>query len=529
MPIANTFSPFRFVAAWLTHSDFPNLMRRTWNREEHWGTQMTRFQGAVQKWNKDVFGDIFVRKRALINRLEELDNLIAFNPSLGLEASKLATWNDYDQVLFQEELLWFQKARSKWLHFGDRNTRFFHGVTTIRRRKNNFDMLQDSSGNWIGESDQLEVMVTNYFHNLFTEDSVRQPLPLNGCFPGISEEQLRELSKRVTRGDIFNVVKHMSPFKAPGKDGLHAGFFQSQWNIVGDSFCNLVLEIFNNPEKVKDINETLITLIPKVDPVVCIKNFRPISLCNVSYKVITKILAQRLRMLMGTLVNPCQSSFIPHRQSCDNIIMAQEIFHSIRNKRGKKGWMAIKLDLEKAYDRLNWMFIRETLEDIGLPTDFINLVWHCISSVRMKMLWNGEALEEFSPSRGIRQGDPISPYIFILCIEKLFHLISIAVDQSLWRPIQLSRGGPKISQLAFADDVLFFAEAGMEQILLMKKILDLFCRSSGQKVSEEKTRIFFSNNVNGGLKQQICDVSRFQVTNDLGKYLGVPILHNRVN
>lgn len=152
------------------------------------------------------------------------------------------------------------------------------------------------------------------------------------------------------------------------------------------SVCNLIQDIFRHPEQVSKINETLITLVPKVDPVVSIRNFRPISLCNVSYKIITKILAQRLRQMMGSLVNLCQSSFIPNRQCRDNIILAQEIFHSMRNKRGKKGWMAIKLDLEKSYDRLSWPFIKETLVDIGFPVKFINLVWHCISSPRMRML-----------------------------------------------------------------------------------------------------------------------------------------------
>lgn len=205
----------------------------------------------------------------------------------------------------------------------------------------------------------------------------------------------------------------------------------------------MVLDIFREPHKIRDINETLITLIPKVDPVVCIKNFRPISLCNISYKVITKILAQRLRAMMGTLVNPCQSSFIPQRQSRDNIVLAQEIFHSMRKRKGKKGWMVVKIDLEKAYDRLNWGFIKETLEDIGLPVDFVNIVWQCISSASMRILWNGEALDEFLPSRGICQGDPISPYLFVLCIEKLFQMISMAVEHNHWKPIQISRGGGK--------------------------------------------------------------------------------------
>lgn len=162
--------------------------------------------------------------------------------------------------------------------------------------------------------------------------------------------------------------------------------------------------------------------------------------------------------------------------------------------------MAIKFDLEKAYDRLNWSFIKDTLVHIWVPNGFVNLVWHCISSSRMRMLWNGEALDEFTPSRGIRQGDLISPYLFVLCIEKLFQMISLVVDLKEWSPIQLSRGGPPLSHLAFADDVLLFAEASVEQILLIKHILDLFCRASGQKVSKEKTQIFFSQNVDNNLK-----------------------------
>lgn len=267
--------PFRFIAAWQTHADFPNLMRRTWNRIENWVSQVPRFQGAVLRWNKEVFGDILLKK-------SNLDNQIAANPSPLLDQTKLAVWREYEQVLLQEELLWFQKSRSKWLFCGDRNTKYFHGVTTIRRRKNRFDLLQDSNGNWIGDPDLLEHMVTSFFCDLFTEDENRLPMPINGAFPRISDVEMRQLNKRVTRSDIYNVIKHMNPFKAPGKDGLNAGFFQSQWSFVGESFCNLVMEIFNDPSKVCAINDTLITLIPKIDPVVSIKNFRPI-LVSVMY------------------------------------------------------------------------------------------------------------------------------------------------------------------------------------------------------------------------------------------------------
>lgn len=202
----------------------------------------------------------------------------------------------------------------------------------------------------------------------------------------------------------------------------------------------MVSKIFYDPTHVKAINDTLITLTPKKDVVTSIKDFCPISLCNVSYKVITKIISQHPRGLMEKLIGPCHSSFVPRRQSGDNIIVAQEIFHSTRKKPGRKGWMAIKADLQKAYDRLKWEFIKDTLQHIGIPGKMIELIWQCTTTASMHMLWNSEVLEGFLPSRGIRQGDPLSPYLFLLCMERLFQMISLAAEHKLWKPIYLSRG-----------------------------------------------------------------------------------------
>lgn len=175
-----------------------------------------------------------------------------------------------------------------------------------------------------------------------------------------------------------------------------------QWDVVEVSLLHLVQNIFSRPECILEINDMFISLVPKVDSVVYMKQFRPIGLCNVSYKAITKMVARRIRYIMPDLVGPEQSAFIPHRQGQDNIILAQEIFYSMRHKKGKKGWMAIKNDLEKAYDRLKWLFVKETPEDIGFPTNIVNLIWNRMDTTWMRLLWNGEALEEFSPSREIR-------------------------------------------------------------------------------------------------------------------------------
>jgi hypothetical protein len=192
----------------------------------------------------------------------------------------------------------------------------------------------------------------------------------------------------------------------------------------------------------------------------------------------------------------------------------------MRNKKGKKRWMAVKIDLEKAYDRLKWEFVKETLEDIGVPRNIVDLIWSCISTSKMRVLWNGEALEEFSPSRGIRQGDPLSPYLFVLCIERLFQSINLAVSQEKLSPIRLSRGGPMLSHLAYADDLMLFGEATVSQAQNIKDILDTFCKSSSQKVSPEKTKFFFSKNVGWHVRQEVSEKCGFGWTDNLGKYLG---------
>ena len=158
--------------------------------------------------------------------------------------------------------------------------------------------------------------------------------------------------------------------------------------------------------------------------------------------------------------------------------------------------MAIKLDLEKAYDHLSWHFIVDSLKDLGLNNHFINLVWHYISSVSTNILRNGECTSDFVPLKGIRQGDPQSPYLFMICMECLSHLIQWEVSQGHQKPITISRGGPQITHLCFADDLFIFAEASMDQVQVISDCLDLFCNSSGQIINREKTKIFFSRNVN---------------------------------
>lgn len=178
--------------------------------------------------------------------------------------------------------------------------------------------------------------------------------------------------------------------------------------------------------------ETLIALIPKVESPGSFREFRPISLCNTIYKIITKVLVNRLSPMLDSIISPFQSSFIPKRGTTDNAIILQEIIYAMNKSKKKKGDVAYKIDLEKAYDNVSWGFLRGCLNDFGFPPIITKLIIHCVSSSTLSIIWNGKQLPSFSPTKGLRQGDPFSPHLFTLCMEKLSISINEAVQDGRW-------------------------------------------------------------------------------------------------
>lgn len=244
-------------------------------------------------------------------------------------------------------------------------------------------------------------------------------------------------------------------------------------------------------------------------------------------KIVSKIIAERLKPLLKDLVSSEQDSFIPGRQTTDNIIITQEMLHSLRRRKGKKGSMVVKIDLEKAYDCIDWGFLQAVLRKVGVGEPLIKVIMSCLQTTALSVLWNGECLKEFTMERGLRQGDPLSPYLFVLCMEVLSHHIRAAITRKEWRSCTASRSGPNISHLFFVDDLLLFGEATPRQATLMEAILPRFCTESGQKINLDKPRIWYSPCTPSGTSSRISREFGIPQTQDLGKYLGVPLLHGR--
>ena len=339
---------------------------------------------------------------------------------------------------------------------------------------------------------------------------------------------MQKLEMPFSEEEIHIALKTMHPFKAPGPDGFQAFFFQRFWPIVKEKVCKMALHVLRGNPLPEGLNETFLTLIPKVPNVELVTQLRPIGLCNVSYKLVTKCVVQRLKNVLPDLISPAQSSFVPGRQITDNVLIMQEVLHSMRQRSGAKGCMAIKIDLEKAYDRLRWTFIHDTLVQMRLPDSIIGIIMNCVTSCSLNILWNGEPTGAFYPTRGIRQGDLLSPYLFVACMEGLSQLIEASCNGGHWKGIPVCKGGPRLSHLMFADDVILFGEASKEHARVIKDCLVKFCQASGQKLSAQKSCIYFSPFTNEANIAEICNTLEIGRTNDLGKYLGVPTINGRV-
>ena len=170
----------------------------------------------------------------------------------------------------------------------------------------------------------------------------------------------------------------------------------------------------------RTINETHVRLIPKGREAKKVLDYRPIALCNVYYKVISKILTRRLQPLLKNAIAETQSAFVPKRAISDNVLITHEVLHYLKTSKAQTHCsMAIKTDMSKAYDMLEWSFIQEVMKKLGFHPKWVNWIMQCITSVSYTFIVNGASRGFVKPGRGIRQGDPLSPYIFILCSEVL--------------------------------------------------------------------------------------------------------------
>jgi hypothetical protein len=284
-----------------------------------------------------------------------------------------------------------------------------------------------------------------------------------------------------------------------------------------------VKSFFSDGILTKGLNDTVIVLIPKGTKPESLADYRPISLCNVIYKIISKCLVNRLRPFLDGLISETQSAFVPGRLITDNAIIAFESFHKIqRSKNPRDNHCAYKLDLSKVYDRVDWAFLEKILLKMGFCKQWTNWIMCCVRSVRFSVRINGQTLDPFTPSRGIRQGDPLSPYLFLFVGEALTCILKKNMVEGSIIPLKVARNAQGISNLLFANDSLLFFKDTPEEARAVDSTLNLFQRCTGQLLSPSKCSLLFSSACPSTTQQEIKSILGVASSTFEEKYLGLP-------
>ena len=404
---------------------------------------------------------------------------------------------------------------------GDRNTGFFHRMANSHRRRNSISSIRINGRNLVKEDEVKEGLVRAFQCLLSAPTSWRLPFP-DLDVNLIGEDHCAKLEEMFTEEEILAAIPGLNDNKAPGPDGFPLAFRSFSWDFVKEEVMGFFREFFLNDQFVKSLNATFLVLVPKGRTVEDLKDLRPISLVGSLYKILSKVLANRIRRVLSLAISQHQNAFEEGRQILDVVLIANEAVDSIL--RGNEKGILCKLDIEKAYDHIRWDFLLQMLERMGFGSKWIRWINWCISTASFSVLINGSPSGFFRSSRGLRQGDPLSPYLFVIGMEALSCLLKRAVEGNFISGCRFEgRDGGEIviSHLLYADDTIIFCDANAEQLMYLRWTLMWFEAFSGLKINLHKSEIIplgRVDNVEELAAELGCGVGSLPT-----KYLGLPL------
>nr|XP_043639244.1 uncharacterized protein LOC122610314 [Erigeron canadensis] len=408
-----------------------------------------------------------------------------------LREDHVAILNAFNEASLAEERFLKQKAKVKWLQCGDSNTAYFHSCVKSRVARNRIEAVTDMHG-VKHEGDDVHKTFVDFYSNFIGKEGVSTPLVRDNLFTNkISNEKAENMVRGVTDDEIRKAMFSMGDDKSPGPDGFIAAFFKAAWDIIGLHICRAIHDFFRTGKILKEINHTVITLIPKVRSPSSISDFLPISLCNVIYKCISKIIADRLKEGLKEVVSINQSAFVPERRITDNILLTQELMHNYHLDRGVPR-CAFKVDIQKAYDTVDWNFLRVALVGFGLKTRMINWIMEC------------------------------DYYIFF----SLYQWVTVRIVQRKARVKARRSAVPLSFYVINGDDLFIFMHGDVDSANVVMKGLMEFKEVAGLAPNLHKSTAYFCNVLNY-VKLNILNILPFE-EGRLPKYLGVPLVSTRL-
>ncbi|KAL9691204.1 hypothetical protein QQ045_011623 [Rhodiola kirilowii] len=457
--------------------------------------KLARVRRMISLWNKKSFGDVNAKlnkSRVEWERLRTLQDSrsLSVEEELRLLALQKVIWLLEDQ----DERIWRQKARIKWLRLGDQNTNYFHRMAMWRSKKNNLSSIL-ANGSRIEDPGLIKQAAREYFAVIFRRS---EPClwALDELFSGtLNEEQRSFLERDISKEEILCVLKECDGNKAPGPDGFNINFYKKilvDSSGGGGGFHYGVLQEWEAFQ----------------------------SLVNSMYKILSKCLAKRLSSVLPQIISPNQSTFLTDRNILDGIMIINDIIHAVKKER--RAALVIKLEFKKAYDSVSWEYLRSIHESLGFGAKWMDWMFECVSTARLSIVINGSPSQEFPMERGLRQGDPLSPFLFLLAAEGLSMILNKAVNSGLISGVEWVRNGASLTHLQFADDTVLFCRPEMEEVRMIKKLLTSFAVCSGLEINFSKSRCLVigleEEEIQGFAKVLGCPTSRLPLN-----YLGLQV------
>jgi hypothetical protein len=426
--------------------------------------------------------------------VEEISVLDVRSESRGLSSEEVCR----RKQLFEE--LWHlkiskvsqitQRSRQNWLREGDSNTRFFHACIKSRLKKNHISALRIDD-DWIDTPSSIRQAAVDYFKLKFSAELWHRPKLDGICFPCLDEVENEWLIRPFGMEEIEEVVKDCEGNKSPGPDGFNFAFIKAMWSLFKGEIRIMFDQFHGIASLPTSFSSYFVALIPKIHSPFSLGDFRPISLLGSLYKIIAKVLTARLARVMDRLVASTQSAFLKGRQLVDGVVVINEVVDLAR--RNGQSCLIFKVDFEKAYDSVEWSFLDYMLGRFDFCSKWKDWIRACVFVGNMSILINGSPSEEINIQRGLKQGDPLAPFLFLLVAEGLGGLMKRAVDLGSFQGFRVGSGDVSISHLQYADDTLCVGVASIDNLWTLKAILRGFEMASGLKVNYWKSRLMGIN------------------------------------
>jgi hypothetical protein len=474
----------------------------------------------LRGWNHETYGELDTKIAKIVKDINLLD--IQSEESGISDVEVVARKNLFAQMWhlkIGKESILAQRLRMEWLKDGDTNSRYFHACINSRGNKNFIRALR-MGDDWIETPSLIRKATVDYFAHHFTSDKWNRPTLDGLLFPTLSAEDNSNLTRPFQMEEIDKVVLESEGNKSPGPDGFNFVFVKAMWNLIKGE-VRIMMDHFHGIGTLpKSFNSYFVALIPKINSPFSLSDFRLISLLGCLYKIVAKVWTGRLASVMDHLVAPTQSAFLKGRQLVDGVVVVNEVV-DLAKKIGQS-CLIFKVDFEKAYDSVEWSFLDYMLGRFGFCAKWREWIRACVFSGNMSVLVNGSSSDEINIQRGLKQGDPLAPFLFLLVAEGLGGLMKKAGDLNKFRGFQIGSSGMTVSHLQYADDTLCIEEASISNLWSLKAILRGFEMVSGLKVNFWKSSLMDVNVSLDFLKVASvflnCRVSTLPF-----KYLGLPV------